>query len=208
MNDVQVLLTEEEKSRLTRLANYIAAGISNRQAGAAVGLSEARVSQLQREDDLSPSALFFRSRFDDAAAASVEEVFDLQKQQQKIIAKALGNVESALSGYDPEFSLKALAVVSKMPRSNGMNRPEGAALQAANGARITLQLNMAFVNRAQNGEVRSRTFEEAAIEKEINFLAPAAVEAFLSSNAPLHDSIEQAKRMFEQAALIPTPGDS
>lgn len=209
MNQVQILLTQEEKDRLRKLANYLAVGVSPRQAGAAIGLTEGRISQLASEDNNEPSALYFREEFERATAENVEGFYDANAKREQIIKKALDNIDSALNyNVDPDLSLKALNVVSKLPRAgvmphNGENRP----LRAGDGARITLTLNQAFVVRAREGEVSSRTLEGQILNKESNFMNPQSVEKLLADKRPLSDALESVRRAFDNLGTIPGPED-
>lgn len=208
MNAPQVLLTEEEKARLSRVANYIAVGINNEQAGAAVGLSASRISQMRSEDCSEPSALFLKQELDRATSEVVSRDFDSHELTEKARLKALENINQTLEwNADPDFSLKVLNTMSKLPRIGNVLIGAPPPLNGDGAGRVVLNLNLAFVNKVKNGEIQERVIDITPKEKEVNFMNPTAVDKLLHDQLPLDQSIEKIRRMFDQIELIPAPGD-
>lgn len=201
------LLTVQEQEKLKRLANYIAAGVTYAQAGSAVGISASRVSQMLNEDNNEISAVFFRGAVQQAQTERANSVFDTKEHIDQITLKALENVSQTVKwNMDPDLNLRVLSVMSKMPRAGITPHGDSARPLDGNGARTTLNLNIAFVNRVREGSVGPETVNGQVDSKEVDFLNPTAVEKLLTDSAPLGQSIESVRKMFDDLEVIPIPG--
>ena len=196
------LLSPEERTRLRKLAGYLSWGVAPKEAGAAVGLSVSRISQLSDETNEAPSARYFQAIFEQIAGSNATKAVDTAQTIREIETAALNNIHSALRwNGDPDFSLKVLSVVSKTKQFNGY-LPQQPSIDAVKGAQAVLNLNIAFVNKAQNGEiVIAQAYDKRA--KETNFMNPQAVQQLLHDNSPLQQSVTRVRKMFDDMELIP-----
>lgn len=165
----------EDKDRLDKLATYLAHGVPAGQAGAAVGYSAARVSQLLAQEDFASEV---KSKVEELSARFV----DTNNMYGRIEEKALKNLMEVITyDKDPDLNIRAAMLANRaVRRGNGTN---GVPILSAPGegeriARISLSFGMQ--RRIENGDTelgRGKVVDGEG--KTVSMATPVMVESLL-----------------------------
>lgn len=172
----QAYITNESE-RLEKLAEYLAHGIANNAAGAAVGYSPGRVSQLLQQDD-------FLQMVTEKRAEMTEQYVNVNTALDALEARSLANLLTQVSvNQDPDLNLRVASFANKAMR-RGQANPLGKPIdpQGADNL-IKLEFNVAFVQNIQQGKVLDGRDPTKEIESVHAMATPEMVNRLLDTAA-------------------------
>lgn len=180
-------ITNEDAERLDQLARYLAHGIEQKAAGAAVGYSASRVSQLMATED-------FQELVDKHASEIVAQYMDVNSMYDTIERKALANLlDHAKFSKDPDLNFK-LAMMSNRATRRGVLSQNNLPLDAKRGdGYVHLELSFNLIQKAQNGMVAQPVTVEGE-SREVDIATPGMVQKLLEG---LPSEGERATRTVE-----------
>lgn len=164
----------EEEGKLEKLAMYCAYGIGQRQAAAAVGWSEARVSLLMRDEQ-------FIEKVQDKLREVATRMVDTNALYEKIEKKALDNVlQHVTIDSDPDLNMRAALMANRAVRRIGDNGIGMLDAQKENGGKMaTINLSFNIQNKIMGGREMGKTVTIEQNGKDVNIATPAVVEKLL-----------------------------
>lgn len=188
------VMSAEEQGKLERLANYLAYGVPQRQAAAAVGFSDARVSLLLQQEDFQA---LVREKMETIAARLV----DTNSLYEQIEAVALKNVLDVIRiDADPDVNMRAALMANRANR-RPVNGNAGGVLDAAaaNGGKMaTISLSFNIQQKIMTGALKleekqsPKTIDESG--KDVNMATPAMVDSLLTQFKLTIGEAEKASR--------------
>lgn len=164
--------------RLQQLAGYLAHGIDAKQAGAAVGFSASRVSQLMQTED-------FQAMVAEKSHEILTRYVDTNKMYDEIENQALKNVALALKyNSDPDLNMRAAMLANRAVRKGQFGYSQTPLAPQNNGQRLNIALTFNMINKVQNGELStSKVIDVENGSAEVNYATPQIVEQILHAAA-------------------------
>ena len=178
--------------RLKRLAAYIAHGISEREAGVAVGFSESRVSQLLQDED-------FQSILAEKQQEILAQYIDVNDKYDALEKSALTNlVENLKFNRDPDFNLRVAMLANRAVRRGKMTHTQQPLSATDAGQRLVLNFSPNFIVSAQQGDLARAHANQADLVDH----APASQATVETLLRPVHVETTN-KRVGFQNVLLP-----
>lgn len=169
-------VTNADVEKWRQLARYIAHGVSQEAAGAAVGFSPSRVTQLLDDED-------FKVILAQETQEIVINYVDTNSAYDKIERKALNNLQVAMEyNRDPDFNMRVALMANRaVRRGEDTRRPTNSPLNAAqvDGQRIAISLSVQLVKNLQQNVVLQSTQSVEVQKAELDAATPQDVSNLL-----------------------------
>lgn len=173
---------------IDRLARYFAADVPHKQIAQVFGLSEGRVSQLEKTEEII-------SRVAELHAQHIEKNEDLNEGWDAVEEESLATVITNLrSNPDPDYALRAAVAANKAQRRPGVNGR--ATINGNNTATAVIHLNATFVERLQAIQVGQQALNENA--KRIDRLSMSKAEHILQPEDTVNRNLNDLVKIFSE----------
>lgn len=190
-----------DHEKLSKLAGYLAHGFMPSQAGAAVGFSAGRVSQLLNQED-------FKQLVADKTAELTEQYANVNRALDTLEARSLGNLVQQLSyNQDPDLNLRVAIFANKAVRRGQQNPIGQPIVPVKNGDVVNINLNLNFVQKMQNGGSIEMRDAQGQVESVHNSATPDIVNQLLVATGMPKLERDRPVSMAEAGFIDMTPVD-
>lgn len=168
-------ITNTDAEKLKQLARYLAHGISQEQAGAAVGYSPSRVVQLMEEDEFKEILAYERADL----LVNYADINNMYDQIEKNALANLAKIAKISLDFETQYRLAMFAnrAMRRGQAATQPNRPLDAA--NADGTRIAISLSKQFVTIVQNGQL-TQTKDVQVQRAELDVASPEDVRQLMN----------------------------
>lgn len=167
-------VSSEDADRLDKLARYIAYGVEQKAAGAAVGYSAGRVSQLMQDES-------FQELVQKHQQEILSTYVDTNRMYDEIERRALTNLlDHARLSKDPDLNLKLAMLANRATRRGGGTLAAGnKMLDATQPGIVHIDLSFNLVQRVQEKELTPPKVIDGE-SRDVSIASPGMVERILA----------------------------
>ncbi len=175
---------------IERVAQLTISEVSNIQIGMITGMSVAEVVQLKETAECKRQVAILMGE-------QLEEEQNLNNGWDAVENQAIGIVLDNLKwNKDPKFALQAAAQANRAVRRGKVGNQ---ALNAANGARAVINLQMNFVKMLENSTQKALQQDVQFEKKMVDCLEPTKIEALLDTKVEVEDLLPGFDEVVEAA---------